>query len=164
MSTLYELSSGFNAIAELVADDTMNLDELEQGLQAIEGSLQEKCLNGIGLIKSLECSRDGMKAESKRLADRAKMLDERIKRIKQWYQVNLETMGKDEVSTDRGTMSIKRNPPAMIIDDESKIPATYFDIVPMHYELAKDRLKKALAGGKAISGARLTQGKSLQIR
>jgi len=92
------------------------------------------------------------------------MLDERIKRIKQWYLVNLQSMEKDKVSTDRGTMSIKRNPPALVVEDEGKIPAAYFDIVPEHYELAKDRLKKALADGKEITGARLTQGKSLQIR
>lgn len=162
--TLYDLSSGFNAIAELAEDESMNLDELEQSLQAIEGNLQEKCLNGIGLIKSLENQRDGLKAESKRLSDRAKMLDERIKKIKAWYQVNLENMGKDKVSTDRGTMSVKKNPPALVVEDEGKIPAAYFDIVPMHYELSKDRLKKALAGGKTVSGARLTQGKSLLIR
>lgn len=164
MSTLYDLSSGFNAIAALVEDETMDADELEQGLQQIEGDLQEKCLNGIGLIKSLECSRDGMKAESKRLADRARTLDERIKRIKQWYLVNLQSMEKDKVSTDRGTMSVKKNPPALVVYDEGKIPAAYYDVIPEHYELAKDRLKKALADGKEVIGARLTQGKSLLIR
>lgn len=162
--TLYELSSGFNSIAALVEDETMDADELEQGLQQIECSLQEKCFNGIGLIKSLESQRDGLKAESKRLSDRAKAIDERIKRIKAWYQVNLEGMGKDKVPTDRGTMYIKKNPPAMVIYDESKIPAAYYDVIPEHYELAKDRLKKALADGKEVIGARLTQGKSLQIR
>lgn len=164
MSTLYELSSGFNALVELIEDETMDADELEQGLQQIEGSLQEKCYNGIGLIKSLESQRDGLKAESKRLTDRAKMLDERIKRIKAWYQVNLESMGKDKVATDRGTMSLRKNPPALVVYDEGKIPAAYYDVIPVHYELAKDRLKKALADGKEVIGARLTQGKSLQIR
>lgn len=164
MSTLYELSAGFNNIMDLVEDETMDLDMLEQGLQTIECSLEEKCLNGIGLIKSLEHQRDGLKAEGKRLTDRAKVLDNRIQSIKDWYKVNLESMGKNKVNTDRGTMAIQKNPPALKIDDEQKIPAEYCDIIPEHYEVAKDRVKAALKSGKEVPGAHMEQAMSLRIR
>ncbi|MBR1886812.1 MAG: hypothetical protein IJ812_10435, partial [Schwartzia sp.] len=51
---LYELAAGFNNIFDLVLDDTMNLDTLEEGLSSIECELEEKCANGIALIKSPE--------------------------------------------------------------------------------------------------------------
>jgi hypothetical protein len=164
MSTLYELSTGFNNIMELVEDETMDLDALEEGLQTIECSLEEKCLNGIGLIKSLENQRDGLKAEGKRLTERARVLDGRIQSIKDWYKVNLEAMGKSKVSTDRGIMAIQNNPPSLKIDDEKKIPAEFLDVVPEHYEVAKDRLKAAIKAGKEVPGAHMEQGKSLRIR
>lgn len=164
MSTLYELSTGFNNIMELVEDETMDLDALEEGLQTIECSLEEKCLNGIGLIKSLENQRDGLKAEGKRLTDKARVLDGRIQSIKDWYKVNLEAMGKSKVSTDRGIMAIQNNPPSLKIDDEKKIPAEFLDVVPEHYEVAKDRLKAAIKAGKEVPGAHMEQGKSLRIR
>ncbi len=164
MNTLYELSSGFNSIMDLVEDETMDLDALEEGLQTIECSLEEKCLNGIGLIKSLENQRDGLKAEGKRLAERARVLDGRIQSIKDWYKVNLEAMGKSKVSTDRGIMAIQNNPPSLKIDDEHRIPAEFLDVVPEHYEVAKDRLKAAIKAGKEVPGAHMEQGKSLRIR
>lgn len=164
MSTLYELSTGFNNIMELVEDETMDLDALEEGLQTIECSLEEKCLNGIGLIKSLENQRDGLKAEGKRLTERARVLDGRIQSIKDWYKVNLEAMGKSKVSTDRGIMAIQKNPPALRIDDEHQIPAEFLDVVPEHYEVAKDRIKTALKMGQVVPGAHMEQGMSLRIR
>ncbi len=164
MSTLYELSSGFNNIMDLVEDETMDLDVLEQGLQAIECSLEEKCLHGIGLIKSLENQRDGLKAEGKRLTDRARVLDGRIQNIKEWYKTNLEAMGKTKISTDRGIMAIQKNPPSLKIDDEHQIPASYLDVVPEHYEVAKDRIKTALKSGQEVPGAHMEQGMSLRIR
>ena len=164
LSTLYELSAGFNNIMDLVEDETMDLDALEQGLQSIECSLEEKCLNGIGLIKSLEIQRDGMKCEAKRLNDRSRVLDNRIQSIKDWYRVNLESMGKSKVNADRGTMAIQKNPPALKIDDESKIPASFLDVVPEHYEMAKDRIREAIKNGEIVPGAHMEQGKSLRIR
>jgi len=164
MSTLYELSTGFNNIMELVEDETMDLDALEEGLQTIECSLEEKCLNGIGLIKSLENQRDGLKAEGKRLTERARVLDGRIQSIKDWYKVNLEAMGKSKVPTDRGTMAIQNNPPSLKIDDEKQIPVEFLDVVPEHYEVAKDRVKAAIKAGREVPGAHMEQGKSLRIR
>lgn len=164
MSTLYELSAGFNNIMNLVEDETMDLDALEEGLQTIECSLEEKCVNGIGLIKSLENQRDGLKAEAKRLTDRARVLDGRIQSIKDWYKVNLEVMGKSKVNTDRGTMAIQKNPPSLKIDDERQIPAEFLDVVPEHYEVAKDRVKEAIKAGREVPGAHMEQGKSLRIR
>ena len=51
---LYELAAGFNALFDLVLDESMDLELLEEGLQSIECEIEEKCANGIALIKSLE--------------------------------------------------------------------------------------------------------------
>ena len=142
MSTLYELSTGFNNIMDLVEDETMDLDALEEGLQTIECSLEEKCLNGIGLIKSLENQRDGLKAEGKRLTDRARVLDGRIQSIKDWYKVNLDSMGKSKVTTDRGTMAIQKNPPALKIDDEHQKAIAYHDTIAPYLDTIRRQIDK----------------------
>jgi hypothetical protein len=73
-------------------------------------------------------------------------------------------MGKSKVTTDRGTMAIQKNPPALKIDDEHQIPAEFLDVVPEHYEVAKDRIKEALRLGQIAPGAHMEQGMSLRIR
>ena len=162
--SLYELSAGFNNIMDLVLDETMDLDALEEGLQSIETDVSTKVSNGIGLIQSLTHYSDGMKAEAKRLTDRQRVLDNRIKAVKAWYQVNLDAMGKNKVETERGTMSVQNNPPALKIIQPELIPAEYQDVVPEHYEINKSAVKAALVNGAEIPGASLVQGRSLRIR
>ena len=161
--SLYDLSHGFDAIMDLALDDTMDLDELEAGLQQIEADVAVKVSNGIGLIRSLENYADGMKAEADRLTVRRRAIENRVKSIKEWYQQNLEALGKDKVQTERGTMSIRQNPPRMIITDSSKIPAAFLDVIPEHTEISNDRLKDALKKGD-VPGACLERRRSLQIR
>ena len=164
MRTLYDLGDAFNGVMDMVLDETMDLTVLEACLQSIEADIAVKCENGIGLIRSLENLRDGMKAEAARLTDRQKIIDNRIRSIKEWYQRNLDAMGKSKVTTTRGTMAVQNNPPALKVTDAEKIPAKYFDVIPEHYELNKDAVKTALKNGEDVPGAHLEQGRSLRIR
>ncbi len=63
---LYELAAGYNNLFELVLDDTVDLALLEEGLESIECELEEKCANGIALIKSLEQYAAAYKQEKQR--------------------------------------------------------------------------------------------------
>jgi hypothetical protein len=162
-ASLYEMSQGFNNIFDLVMDETMDLSELEGALQSIEADVSIKVSNGIGLIRSLESYSAGMKVEEERLSKNRRAIDNRVKSIKSWYQQNLEQMGKSKIVTERGTMAVQNNPPALQVD-EVKLPDLYYDIVPQHLEVNKDRIKADLKAGKTIPGAYFTQGKSLRIR
>lgn len=163
MANLYDIATRFDNVISLALDDSIELDVLEQALQEIESQeLQPKVENGIGIIKTLEMYRDGMKAEAKRLSSQASVIDNRLDRIKEWYKVNLTSMSKDKVVTNRGTMSIRKNPPALVIDDENAIPVEYLTIIPEHCEINKAALKTALKDTE-VPGAHLSQGYSLRI-
>ena len=166
MRTLYDLGDAFNGVMDMALDETMDLKVLEECLQTIEADIAVKRENGIGLIRSLENLRDGMKAEAKRLTERQRVIDNRISSIKTWYAKNLDAMGKDKVVTDRGTMRVQNNPPAYPRElwNMEKIPETYFDIVPQHLELNMDRVKEALKAGIDVPGAFRTQTRGLRIQ
>ena len=80
--TLYDLGDAFNGVMDMALDETMDLNVLEECLQSIEADIAVKCERGIGLIRSLENLRDGMKAEAKRLTERQRVIDNRISSIK----------------------------------------------------------------------------------
>lgn len=162
--TLYDLGDAFNGVMDLVLDETMDLTVLEECLQTIEADITVKCENGIGLIRSLENLRDGMKTEAQRLTERQRIIDNRIRSIKEWYQRNLDAMGKSKVETLRGTMAVQNNPPSLKVTDERKIPICYLTLVPARYEVDKDAVKTALKAGEEVPGAHLEQGRSLRIR
>ena len=164
---LYELAAGFNAIFDLVLDETMDLEQLEGALQSIECEIEEKCANGIALIKSLETYAAAYKAEKKRFEEQQQSLENRIKRIKEWYRQNLDAMGKSKVPTKYGVMSVQNNGGRvpLKIDDASRIPDAYLDTVPEHKEVNNEALYEALKNGEAIPGAHLEpRGRSLRIK
>lgn len=162
--TLYDLGDAFNGVMDLVLDETMDLTVLEECLQTIEADITVKCENGIGLIRSLENLRDGMKTEAQRLTERQRIIDNRIRSIKEWYQRNLDAMGKSKVETLRGTMAVQNNPPSLKVTDAEQIPICYLTLVPARYEVDKDAVKTALKAGEEVPGAHLEQGRSLRIR
>lgn len=160
--SLFDLSKGFNEVLSLALDPLVDLDVLEEGLQQIEGTLTEKCQNGIGLLKTLEARAAAQRAEAQRLTRSARALDNRIKKIKDWYALNLERMGKDKVYTDLGTMRVQLNPPRVEVN-EAVLPAQYFDIIPETQQPNKARIKAALKAGEEVKGAQLVQDKTLRI-
>ena len=164
MRTLYDLGHAFNGVMDMALDETMDLTVLEECLQSIEADITVKCENGIGLIRSLENLRDGMKTEAQRLTERQRVIDNRIRSIKEWYQRNLDAMGKSKVETLRGTMAVQNNPPSLKVTDADQIPICYLTLVPARYEVDKDAVKNALKAGEAVSGAHLEQRRSLRIR
>ena len=164
---LYELAAGFNAIFDLVLDDSMDLDQLEEAIQSIECEVEEKCANGIALIKSLEHYAAAYKQEKQRFEKQQAVLENRIKRIKEWYRQNLDAMGKSRVPTKYGVMSVQNNGgrAPLKIDDESRIPDAYLTTVPEHKEVDSDALYEALKNGETVPGAHLApRGRSLRIR
>ena len=164
---LYELAAGFNAIFDLVLDETMDLEQLEGALQSIECEIEEKCANGIALIKSLETYAAAYKAEKKRFEEQQQSLENRIKRIKEWYRQNLDAMGKSKVPTKYGVMSVQNNGgrAPLKIDDVSRIPNAYLDTIPEHKEVNNEALYEALKNGEPVPGAHLeSRGRSLRIR
>ena len=167
---IFELSQDFQGILELALDETMDLEEIEEGLKSIEGDMTEKCENGIGLIRELEARRDAMKAESKRLTANARTLDNKLSRIKQIYIDGLQAFGKSRIDTTIGRMSIQKNPPALKVSVpegipyKGTIPDVYLNRIPEHYELDKETIKAALKKGYEVPYCHLESGVSLRIK
>lgn len=161
--TLYDISARYQNLWELCLDDNVNLETLENALRSVEGELEDKVANGIGLIQELKYHADGMGEEAKRLAARKKALENKIDCLKYYYLNHLQYMGKSKVLTNRGTMSVvtaggKR---PLKIDDEESIPNDFKFIVS---QIDKDALRKALENGVQVQGAHLgDRGKCLKI-
>lgn len=168
--SIFELSQAFEEILELALDDTMDLDALEEGLKSIECDMTDKCENGIGLIRELEARRDAMKAESKRLTANARIIDNKLNRIKQIYIDGLQAFGKSRIDTTIGRMSIQKNPPALKVTVpegmpyKGIIPDAYLDVIPEHYELDSAAIKDALKKGEDVPYCHLESGISLRIK
>lgn len=154
--TLYDISQRYQNLWELCLDDNVDLDTLENALQSVEGELEDKVSNGIGLIQDLKYRADALGEESKRLATRKKALDNKIDYLKNYYLDHLQKMGKSKVLTNRGTMSIAKagGKRPLKIDDEDLIPIDFKFTV---FQIDKDALRQALELGESVKGAHLDE-------
>ena len=164
MPSLYELTGDYRQVWDMVNDETVDLAVIEDTLQSIEGAIEDKAVNIVNFIRSLEGDASIIKAEEKRLAERRKALENRVSNIKEYIQGQMEFANLDKIKTPTITIALQKNPPAVNIEDEAKIPAAFITIVPEQRIPDKKRIAEALKGGAEVPGATLTQGKSLRIR
>ena len=165
---LHELNAAYANLWDLVTElDDDDLETLEDGLKSIEGELEEKCRNGIALIRSLDTLIEGTSAECDRLEKNKKALENRRARIKEWYRKNLSEMGIKSVSTPLGKMTDcaaggKRG--IEYTDKDAVLKTQYTRTIPAQIEIDSDALRKALLSGVEVEGAKLKpQGRYLKI-
>lgn len=161
---LYKLTGVLAQVWEQINDEEANLDTLEDTLQAIEGEIEVK-VEGMGrMIAMLDADAGVLDAEIKRMTARKLARKNRIERIRNYIQNQMELMGKDKIETPVLTVSLQKNPPALDIFDVMAIPTEYLVHIPAHSEPDKAKIKDSLKAGKEIPGCVLTQGRSLRIK
>jgi len=164
MSSLWELTSDYKKVMDLIESDTTEIATIKDTLESIEGAIEEKAANIVKFVRSLEFDVDSIKTEEKRLSDRRKAIENKISNIKEYLQSNMELAGLGKIKTPITTISIQNNPPAVNIIDGEKIPSKFITIIPKQHVPDKKRIADALKSGEEVPGCELKQGKSLRIR
>lgn len=160
---LYELATNYQQVWNMVDDPDTDLAVIEDTLQSIEGAINEKAVNIVQLVRSLEADAEIIKAEEKRLTDRRRVIENRVKWFKQYIQHQMELAGLDKIKTPLLTLALQNNPPRVEIDNLTELPGEYIE-QRIDYVVDKKRIKDAIQSGREVPGARLVQGKSLRIR
>ena len=57
-----------------------------------------------------------------------------------------------------------KNPPKVVIDDETKVPAKYLTYIPATTTVNKNALKEDLKNGVNVDYAHLEQGRRLELK
>ncbi len=162
---LFELVPAYQGIMdemEQAISDPDRMTMLLDTLESVELALDIK-VDGYCKMMTMLNDTDGMKAESKRLADRAKAQENAAKALKERLHFAMEVLGKDKIKTELFTVSLQDNPGKVDIHDLDKIPAE-FKRTTITVEPDKKAIGDALKSGKEVDGAVLMTSKSLRIR
>ena len=165
--TLYEIEQALElAIEELldcVDEETGEVDEEKMhAVDALKMARAEK-LEGIGcFIKNLMAEADAIKEESKKLAERAKIKENRVERLKRYVADNLLANNETKFEGVKVAYSFRKSE-AVDILDESAIPSEY---LKTKTEISPDKtaIKKAIKAGKEVAGAVVKENMNLQIK
>ncbi|EAD5319420.1 hypothetical protein HT50_02015 [Listeria monocytogenes] len=159
MSTLYSIQGKYQQLLNLA--EQLDPELLKDTLESIDDELETKAENVAFVIKELEGQSLILEKETKRLAERKNTINNNVKRLKQSLFDAMITANKQKIKTNLFTLDIRKNPPSVIVEDESKL-LNY--LIEQPKKLDKTKLGDDLKKGIEVPGAKIIQTERLQIR
>ena len=147
--------------AEAVGNDAL-IEELESTISELFPALDKKRESYVRVIRSSDAHANSLREESRRLARRAKNMENLSTRLKQTLHDDLATKG--EVKADAGIfrLSVAQSPPKVQMSVRPEQLPIEFQIVSVSANTAL--LKKALQDDRNVNGVELVRGTHLRIR
>lgn len=163
--TLYELTEDYMNLLALAEDPDIDEQTLADTMEGIEGALEDKAEGYAKVMRQLEADAAACDAESKRLKNKSKTIDNNIKRMKQALQFAMQATGKTKFKTPLFSFYIQKNPASVVMDEQ------YIENIPERFLVRKDpeinrkAIKDAITAGEDLEGlAHLSETYSLRIR
>ena len=163
--TIYEITSDYLQLMQMMEDPELDPQILSDTMEGIEGELEVKAESYAKVMKNLEADVAGIKAEIDRLSTRKKTIENNIKRMKEALQFSMETTGKTKFKTELFSFGIRKNAPAVVMDEP------YIENVPERFlkysdpTINRTAIKEAIQNGENLEGlAHLESKNSLSIR
>lgn len=164
MQPLYQLAAEYRALADRLHDLDLPDDVIADTLEAEAGDIEVKATNIAKVFRNLEAIAAQIKEAEAAMAARRKAIEKRAASLKQYLHDNMEKAGIQKIECPWFVVSIKKNPAAVVIDDESSIPADYLREIPATFQPDKSLIKQAIADGFEVPGCHLAQGTRLEIK
>lgn len=174
MSSLYQITQDLVALEQLIEQVGGDITEgtqgeaLEKWMKEYEWQQRDKVDGYCSLITNMESDVDAIGAEVKRLNDRARVIVNRIERLKAMAKLCMETLGVRRLEGQKFSMAIQKNggkdPLELIVENADYYPDRF---VKVRREVDKDALRIALekADAEAARLARLGErGETVRIR
>ena len=165
MNTLYQLTADYMNLLEMAEDPDIDEQAFMDTLDGIEGAIEVKAENYAKIMRQLEADAAACDAESKRLKNKSKTIDNNIRRMKQALQFAMQTTGKTKFKTPLFSFYIQKNPASVVMDEQ------YIENIPERFLVRKDpeinrkAIRDAINAGEDIGGiAHLEQTESLRIK
>jgi len=154
MANLYEINERFSKAIALFEGDEFDEQTVTDTLEAIEGEFQEKGKNIAAFIGNMKAEEAAIAEAIKNMTHRKKVLANKAASMKAYLLENMQAAGINKIECAYFVISIKKNPPAMIIENDDDVPEKYVSIIEIK-QIDKALMKSDLKGGVEVSGAHL---------
>ena len=160
--SLYELTGEMLTLIEggmIVDEESGEILFDAEIFEAKEGEYLDK-LEACGIYcKNEQAEIDAMRAEEKRLAERRRFKENKIKRMKEYMLQSMESTGTKKLDTPKAYISTRKSQ-KVIIDNESEIPRQY---IIVKESVDKSEIRKALKNG-TVHGAHMEESLNLTLK
>lgn len=162
---LYEISQQYRADLAQLEDLDLPAQTVADTLEGLGGDLSVKAQNVVGFSRSLHALAAAKREAAKAMQESADRIEKRAKDLEAYTLTCMQVAGIQKIECPWFTLSIAKNPAAVVIEDAALIPAAYMtDPKPPAPAPDKALIKKALQDGYDVMGAKLVQGVRLAIK
>lgn len=158
LPTFYRMAEGWEYLVWLLEDPNSDEDAIQAELQRLVPDIRQKAhalavvVQGIrALAARQKFEADQHKAETERLADKAKATNARGDRLEAYGLKCMDMIGERRIETGVFTLAKRLNNPKVEVKDESAIPADYWrqPLPPLEIDKAKILEHWKATGGKS---------------
>ncbi len=157
--SLYEINQNYAELFDKFEEGEVTPEELQETGNMLAIELQNKSRNIIGYEKSIELAISTYKDEEKRLAERRKVLENKLDRYKEYVKKNMEQMGLQKIETPLGVLSISKVRASVEVIDESMISNEYKTQTVVQ-TIDKNAIREAIRKGINVQGVKLIDDKT----
>jgi len=154
MTALYHIANDFAKLT----DSGMEPEMIADTLDSIEWELEAKVEQILAVCKNESAHADALREESRRLAERARMSENRVARLKEYVARSLETAGKKSITAGLHEVTVREPSRSVEITDSGALPPQF---VEYETTIKADKLaiKKVIEAGQEVPGAIIKVGK-----
>ena len=150
---LYELTTDLEKLREI---DEEYAPEKQEIISIVENEIIKKGAGIVKLDRIFKLDIQAIKDEIDRLQAKKKAIENRQKSIREYTLSCLNNLGEKKIETSIGNITVRKGASTLKIDDESKLPDKYIEVIQT-YKVNKDLLKSDLKSGLAVEGACMTE-------
>jgi hypothetical protein len=154
-------------LAAMAESGEIDQKALADTLDGIRGALEVKAVNVAAYAKHLDYQVGVINAEIDRLHAYAESTERQRDALKDYLKDQMTRAGITKIEAVEGAplfrLSIRKNPPRVVIDNEAAIEWEYKRSVTK-VEIDKQMIKDALKAGISVPGAHMEQSERVEIR
>jgi hypothetical protein len=170
-TTLYAMTEEYveaaRQLAAMAEAGEIDAKALADTLDGIRGVLETKAVNVAAYSKHLEAQAGVVDREMERLRAYRVMLERQADALRDYLYDQMVRAGITRIEAVAGAppfrLSIRKNPPRVVVDHESEIPWE-FKRERTVVDIDKTLIKDAIKAGVSVRGAHIEQSERVEIR
>jgi hypothetical protein len=162
--TLYQIADDYlTALDALTETEDFPPDAVADTLAGLAGTFQDKAVAVAAYLKTLEAEAEAIQDARDAMERRETALRHHAGRLRDYLKGEMERTGLVRLDSPFLALRVQANPPAVVVEDETMLPARFTETVTT-VKVLKAEIGKALKAGEPVFGAHLEQSTRLVIR
>ncbi|HEV2610860.1 MAG TPA: siphovirus Gp157 family protein [Noviherbaspirillum sp.] len=161
----FELAAQYRRLAEMLAERHDDEQLIADTLESMSGPFDERLENLAKMVRNMETAANGVEKTIESLEARHAALRRGAERGRKLILELMQTARRDRVTTALFSLTVKKNPPVVVVDRETDLPSVYLTQHEAPPPMPnKKAIAAALKAGIEVPGARTEQGVRLDIQ